>query len=77
MDVIGWAGGVEEELTAPKQDNEGLIKMTAGLKAKCLRLTSVPSGVESYMCCSQCLLSVNFYMTNGVLICLLSMALKL
>lgn len=62
MDVIGWAEGVEEEL----------MKMTAGLKAKCLHLTSVPSDVESYMCFSQCLLSVNFYMTNDVLICLLS-----
>ncbi len=33
--------------------NKGLTKMTAGLKAKCLRLASIPSGVESYMCFSQ------------------------
>lgn len=46
--------------------------MTGGLKAKCLHLTSVPSGVESYMCFSQYLLSVNFYMTIDVLICFLS-----
>lgn len=59
-DVIGWAGGVEVELTAPEQNNEGLMKMTAGLKVKCLYLTSVPSGVESYMCFSQSLLSVIF-----------------
>lgn len=71
-DVIGWAGGVEEELTAPKQNNEGLMKMTAGLKVKCLYLTSVPSGVESYMCFSQSsVIFIFFYMTNSVLICLL------
>lgn len=35
-----------EELTTPEQRNEGL-KMTAGLKVKCLHLTSVQSGVES------------------------------
>lgn len=51
--MIGWAGGVEVELTAPEQNNEGPMKMAAGLKVKCLYLTSVPSGVEAYMCFSQ------------------------
>lgn len=61
-----------EELSAPEQNKEGLMKMTAGLKVKCLYLTSVPSGVESYMCFSHSLLSVIFYKTNSVSICLLS-----